>query len=421
MRLLPIATLGLMAAALLAGGCGREATADNGRATSREDALRPRAVSVVEPHRRDFDRMITTTGSLQPARHASIRALEGGTITRLAVDIGDHVGEGDLLFETRPQDAQLRVRSAEAALLTAKAGLEDLRAWRRPEEIARLRAQLSQRKVETERLEAEERRARNLYNDGSISESEWDQARTAAEAARAQLAVVREDVAIAEAGPTREAVAIAEARVREAEAALAIARQQLEDSRIHAPFPGFITARHEREGGYAARGDVIVELADIDRLEAEMYIPERFSTLVETGHPVELVLQSNGIRVEGFISHVNRAVDRRTRNFLVKVAVDNPGGAIKAGAFAIGTVHLPAERDVLSLPRDAVMRDEGRTFVYTVEEGIASRRFIRVGEEQDGHVHIREGVDESTRVILEGRGAVSDGDAIEIKEGGESA
>lgn len=418
MRILPLATaaLILLGSAGALTGCGGEASAENGDGTAptAADALRPRPVTVVEPQRRDFTRVITTTGSLQPIREATIRALQEGTITRLAVDIGDRVDQGDLLFETRPDNARLAVRRSEAALATALAGLEDLKAWRRPEEVARLRALLSQQEAEADRLEAEKRRARQLFEDSTISESEWDQARTAADAARAQLAVVREDLAIAEAGPTREALAIAEARVSEAEAALATARQQLDDSSVFAPFAGYVTARHEREGGYASRGDHVVDLADVGRLEAEMYIPERFSTAVEKGQTVSLRLQSNGIRAEGVITHVNRSVDRRTRNFLVKVTVDNPGGAIKGGAFAVGEIHLPTDTNALSLPREAVMRDEGRAFVYIANGGTASRRYIRVGEEQDGRVQIREGLDESSLVILQGRGAISDGDDVEI-------
>lgn len=413
-RLVAIAALSAVVVGL-ALSCGVGGASEGSASAMHDDILGARSVSVIQPEARDFPRTIRTTGSLQPRREASIRALVEGTIVELPVDIGDHVEGGDLLFATRPDNARLAVASAEAALRTAEATLEDLRAWRRPEEVSRLEALVDAREAEAERLQAERERSRELYREGTISRSEWDAVRANAETARAQLVVATEDLAIAQAGPTGAELAVAEARVGEARAALASAQKQLEDTRIYAPFSGYVVARNEREGGYASRGDAILRLADISTLEAELYIPERFALAIHEGQEVHFTLQSNGQRVEGRIDRVNRALDRRTRNFMVKATVANPDRRIKAGSFAIGTVELEPLEDVLSLPAEAVLSDEGRPFVWVVEDDRAQRRALDVGERVDGRVAVLSGLESNDRVILDGRGAVSEGTAVAVR------
>ncbi|MCC5876031.1 MAG: efflux RND transporter periplasmic adaptor subunit, partial [Candidatus Sumerlaeia bacterium] len=351
--MISLAAVGLVA-------CTEGKAGTNGANSTREDALRPRPVSVVEPVRSDFQRSIRTTGSLQPQNDAVIRALASGPITELSLDVGDFVEEGDVLFVIRPESARLAVKSAEAALLTARASLEDLRAWRRPEDIRRLEAQKNARQAELDRLLAEKERSRELFENRTIPASEWDSIRASVSSAEAALIVAHEDLAIAKAGPTVEAVAVAEARVAEANAALDNAQMNLDDTRVTAPFSGFVTARHERVGGFATRGDDMLRLSSVTTLEAEMYIPERFSRDIHEGQTVSLSLQSNGDRTEGTISRINPAVEQRTRNFLVKVIVDNTDQRIKAGSFAIGTIELDSVEAAMAIPRQEVLHDEGR-------------------------------------------------------------
>lgn len=149
-----------------------------------------------------------------------------------------------------------------------------------------------------------------------------------------------------------------------------------------------------------------------------MYIPERFSRDIHEGQEVTLSLQSNGDSTRGIISRINPSVNPRTRNFMVKVTVPNTEHRIKAGSFAIGTIELDRIEGALAVPRAAVLRDEGRAFVWVVEEGTARQRMLQLGEEEDGRVEVRSGLEEGTRVILEGRGAVSEGVAVEVTAGG---
>ena len=155
---------------------------------------------------------------------------------------------GQVLFETRPVESQLALRSAEAGLKTARATLSDLLAWQRNEEIQMQRAELARARAEYERLAKDRQRATSVFERGAISESELQAARTAAESAEALLDVAEERLLVAESGPTDEQIEIGRSRVEEMEAAVARARQDLADTRVKAPYAGVITRLHLKSG-----------------------------------------------------------------------------------------------------------------------------------------------------------------------------
>jgi multidrug resistance efflux pump len=79
---------------------------------------------------------------IEPARWSELRFEGGGTVVEVLVEEEDLVSEGDLLVRLDPTDAELAVQKAEAALASAKAQLELMKAGPRPEEIAKAEAQL---------------------------------------------------------------------------------------------------------------------------------------------------------------------------------------------------------------------------------------------------------------------------------------
>jgi multidrug efflux pump subunit AcrA (membrane-fusion protein) len=63
----------------------------------------------------------------------------------------------------------------------------------------------------------------------------------------------------------------------------------------------------------------------------------------------------------------------------------------------------------VAVPQSAVLRDEGRTFVWIKEGGKARRSFVKAGEQADGWVEILEGVQSGEEVVVKNWGGLSDG------------
>ncbi len=403
----------LLAFLPLAAACSSSTTADEAGVT-KEVALNAKEVSVAPVSRRNFEQTLNATGSLIPVERARIRALEAGPLVGVGVDIGDRVSAGQVLFRVRQVDAENALRSAQAQKATAVASLRDLEAWRRPEEVDVLQAQLERAQVEAKRLSNERDRAATLLERGAISKSQWDQAHAAAESAEANLRVAREQLRIAKAGPTEEQLAVARSRVQEAEARLQESQQRFSDTTIEAPYTGIITGRFHEVGDYVQKGQDVVEISDITRLEAEMKVPERYSGTLHIGLPVDVRIESIRVSRNGTVVAVNEAIDQNTRTFLVKVAVDNSGTLIKSGAFCTGSYQLPPIENAIAVPSTALQTREGQTFLWVAQDGKAHQSDVVIGERSDGWIEIVSGLTGSEKVIIEGFGALSEGDAIQL-------
>jgi len=386
--------------------------------TSEESNLgvRAREVSVSPVALRDFERKIVTTGSLQPRSQAMIRAITEGPLEVVSVEIGDRVSAGQVLFQVRLIDAELTVKSAEAGLRIAEAALADLLAWQRPEEVQSQRERLSQAQAEHERLARDRERMETLFERGSISQSEWDMARTAADSAAAALASTRQQLNIAESGPTQEQIAVVRAQVAQAEAALAQVRQILQDAIVRAPFDGVVTQRLKKSGDFVNRAEPVVEIADITLLEAEMRVPELYARLIQQGASLDIVVESIGEKRPGTVFAISESIDPATRTFQVKVEVDNSDRMIKAGMFCLGEFHLPTKSNVPAVLNGALVQEEGRYYVWVADNTTAKRIEVEVGEREGEYREIVSGVEPGIQVIIGGKGALTEGTEIVIRE-----
>ncbi len=369
----------LVTCAMLLTHVGCDSTEQGGKADvalTKETALHPLRVSVTEVTKRDFNRSVQFTGTLQAKNHVGLRALVEGTIDRIPVEIGDQVRKGQLLFQIRLVDYELRVRQAEAAVQAARAAVHTSQ-------------------VNVEDAKREMRRMEGLYKEGSATEQMRDRARTAQERAVALLEQARASVVQAQVG-------------------LDTARQALKDCTVTAPYPGFVTGKFYEKGEYVHRGQVVVEIMDLATLEADIALPERYFENISPGAPVSISVGSGEIRVEGKVIAVNQKIDPQTRTFLVKVGVDNREGRLKAGLFCSGSMSLPSIQGATAVPSAAVLNDEGRSYVWVASGGKAERRPVRTGVSAGKFIQIIEGLQPGEKVVVEGTGGLMDGNPIEI-------
>ena len=361
-------------------GCGSgEETGTSETSLTKEGALQPKGVSVAEVARRDFDRSVRFTGTLQPQNRAGLRALVEGTIDKFPVEIGDRVEKGQLLFQVRLVDYELRVRQARSAIRVAEATEQTYR-------------------VSVEDAKREKLRMENLYKEGSATEQMQDRAGTEYDRAQAVLEQ-------------------AKATVTQARVGLDTALQALEDCTVTAPYAGFVTGKYREQDEYVRRGEVVVEIMDLTTLKAEVALPERYFESVSPGTAVPIEVGSGVMEVEGEVVAVNPKIDPQTRTFLIKVRVDNQEGRLKAGLFCSGLLSLPSTKGGIAVPSAALLNDEGRSFVWVAESGKVQRRVIQVGVSAEGFVQVTDGLQTGEKVVVEGVGGLMDGSLVEVAAG----
>jgi RND family efflux transporter MFP subunit len=320
-------------------------------------------VSVVLPQRRTEATVITLPGRLRAYYHAPIHPRVNGYISRLAVDIGAVVKEGDLL-------AEIDTPELDQQLLQARADLS----------LARANAELSRTTAA---------RWESMLKTHSV-------ARQAVDEKRADLAA-------------------REASVKAAQAAVERLLANKAFARIVAPFDGTVTARLAETGALvnagATEGRALFEVSDTRRLRLYVNVPQmHVNAVAEGAEAVITVPERPGQRYAGKVESASGAVDAASGTSLMQIIIDNTTGDLLPGGFASVSFGVPAPEGALTVPASALVFDRSGLRVATVGEGNAvTMKTVTLLGDLGARVVIGSGLSPTDRVIENPPDGIADG------------
>jgi membrane fusion protein (multidrug efflux system) len=199
-------------------------------------------------------------------------------------------------------------------------------------------------------------------------------------------------------------------------ARVAAARSRLSDTVIRAPFNGRVGLRRVSVGSLVAPGAVITTLDDTSTIKLDFTVPERVVAAMKPGLTLEARSVAYPDQVfEGKVASVDSRVDPNTRSVIVRALVPNGAGLLKPGMFL--NVHLSrGTADVLVVPEEALVPEQGDVFVYVVQDGKASKRKIQTGQRAVGTVQVTDGLQAGEIVVTEGTQKLRDGASVSVTE-----
>lgn len=277
---------------------------------------------------RELTAMVRASGTIQPKRQVNVSANAIGTITRLAVEEGQHVEAGDLLLQIDPTEYLSAVHALEATVRTGEA---DLRL-----------AEASH-----EKAEADHRRARELYAQGLTSEENLAAMATAARVEAARVESARH-------------------RLAQVKANLDRARHDLQKVTINAPMTGLITRLNVEEGENAIMGTlnnpgtVLLTIADMGTLEAVVEVDETEVVQVALGQPAIVEIDAfPGREFPGSVTEIGNSPIRsggtqQAVDFLVKVTLDEAPEGIRPGLSSKARITVALRDSSVAVPLGAV-------------------------------------------------------------------
>jgi len=179
---------------------------------------------------------------------------------------------------------------------------------------------------------------------------------------------------------------------------------------VKAPMAGTVTAQHVTEGRYVKDETALFTLADLSNLWVWCNVYERDLAALQAGmaggKPLQAAARVAAFGDESFcgtIDLVDSSVDEHTRTVRVRVQLDNTQGKLKAGMFATVEVKLPNGKRAALVPREAVLADDGKQFVFQeIKDGLWLRRDVVTGRSQDGLVEVVSGLDAGATVAAGG-------------------
>lgn len=218
------------------------------------------------------DLTIEASGTVE-ALEADLAFRFPGTIADVMVEEGEGVAAGDTVAALRATDQQGARDQAAAALEAARQQLAALGSGR-PQEIEQARAASTAAARRLDEARAELDRAHALYQGRAISRRDLDRAETAYAVAAADQIRAAEQLSMLQQGARPEQKAAQSAMVAQAEAALVQAEDNVELTRLRAPFDGVVTVRHRDPGETVAAGAPVVTVMSPNDRWVRIYVPE---------------------------------------------------------------------------------------------------------------------------------------------------
>ncbi|MEW5792428.1 MAG: efflux RND transporter periplasmic adaptor subunit [Pseudomonadota bacterium] len=174
---------------------------------------------------------------------------------------------------------------------------------------------------------------------------------------------------------------------------------------LRAPHGGVITELNAREGSYVGPDTRIVSLADLSRVWVNVEIYAEQLPWVKAGDPVTLRIPGlPGRQWQGRIDYLYPTLNAQSRTVQARLAFPNPDGVLRPGMYANAHVAGNVRDNVLTVPREALIRTGERTLVIlALGEGRFRPAPVRTGAESGDAVEILEGVQEGQRVVTSGQ------------------
>lgn len=320
------------------------------------------------------------------------------------------------------ENAQRDYEVAMAALNSARQNLDLVKEGPRSEEV-RMQEE-AVRQAEATLRDAEANRARRAISNEDVvaAEAQVRQAQAALEAAKAGLGqreISDEEIrgARAAVAQSRAAVAQARAAVVQAQAEVRNVEAQLSQTRIYSPVNGVVSERKAHVGeSISPTNSELMTLVASDTLYLEATAPETALPYIRRGAPAAVSLDAvPGRTFAGTIRDIIPVSGADTRSVRLRIAVSGAQGGV-VGGFARATLQGGSRVPVLTVPRGALVSDQGQTSVFVYRDGTLQRRPVQVGLVTARTVEVRQGLRIGEEVVSENASSFTDGQQVTRKQ-----
>jgi RND family efflux transporter MFP subunit len=368
--------------------------------------------------RKQMTYSLSATGDIAPMMQVDLFPRVSGYLERIDVNLGDSVRQGQVIAQIDRTEFLQKVKEVEAKVAQAKANLSELEAGSRPEELRQAEEALRQAQSRFDNAKLHRERIEALFKRQVISKKEADIAEMDYTVAEAQLAVSQQNLKLVREGARQEVKEGSRAKLKEMEALLAQEQIRLQNTLIVAPFQGEIIRKYIDAGALASPSTPIVSLVHTLTLKIVANVLEKDIPLLKPAMKAKIQTEAYPGKVfEGKVARINTGLDLNTRTLQAEIEIPNSSRLLKPGMFARIEVVLLEKPEVLAIPSNAVMENQGEKFVYLLEGNKAARRPIVTGIEQDRFVEVREGLKEGDQVIVRGQEGIRENTTIRVIEG----
>jgi len=295
---------------------------------------------------RDLEAIVSASGKIQPKRQVNVSANTTGRVTRLAVEEGQRVKAGQFLLEIDPRSLAGQLQRGEASVAAAKSSLQSART---AVETGKVNLELAQQNL---------KRQQELWKEGLTTKETLERAQN-------DLAVRESDLK-----SRQQEIETNEQRILQEEASLSTTRYNMNQVIISAPMDGLVTRRSIEEGETAVlgtmnnAGSVLLTIADMSLLEAEVEVDETEIPAVQLGQQAKVMIDAVPNRTfKGHVTEIgNSPIQSTTQNtgqrqattFKVVITIDETVPDVRPGFTCTAEVTTATRQKVTAVPIQAL-------------------------------------------------------------------
>ena len=207
-----------------------------------------------------------------------------------------------------------------------------------------------------------------------------------------------------------------ENQLKSARASEAMARKSLHDTKLYAPFSGFIASKDAEMGQNAGPGMPVVKLVSIGSVKVKISVPEDDVQRIKKGSSMKIVVPALDNReFSGVVTERGVSADPRSRTYEVKATIMNHDGQLLPGMICQAFTNYMQDATGVFIPANLVQLDsDNKTFVWVVNGGKAVKREIIISNETAQGAQVSGGLSSGDKLIVSGQQKVSNGMKVEI-------
>ncbi|MFC1742753.1 efflux RND transporter periplasmic adaptor subunit, partial [Candidatus Riflebacteria bacterium] len=296
----------------------------------------------------------------------------------------------------------------------ARAAYEELLAGERKEKIHVAAAELSRTEASKKEAGQNYTRINKLFRRKAATLDKLEQAKRRLDVAEAEVAASKERLKLLKIGFRKEQIAQAKARLLSLQEQYKERERALLEMEIQAPFEGQVNEIFVEVGDWVSPGKTILELVDSSVIDIMVNVPEKYIQKVVPGRAALCNFDriEPKISIQGTIRYLGPLVTEEGRTFPVVVRAENQKRIIRPGMSVNVAIPVGPKKNVLLIPKDAILRRDNKTTLYVAKGDKAESRNVTLGQEVGNLVVVQEGISMGEKVIDRGNERIRPGSKI---------
>ena len=188
--------------------------------------------------------------------------------------------------------------------------------------------------------------------------------------------------------------------------------------KVKAPFDGVIVdLPHYTADTRVEQGKAMVSLMAYDKMYMDINLPESSIRYVKEAQPVYITHYTiPGDTLKARVGELSPAISTETRTFKGKILIDNDQLKLRPGMFAKADIIVDRADSSIIIPKDVILSNRRRKYVYIVEKNTAKIRNLQTGLEDEYNIEILSGLNVNDNLVVKGFETLKEDAKVKIQK-----